>query len=418
LAACGGNLLLASGNDGTISAATDAGADAGDSNTSPGGTGSAAAGPTTPTNKLAALHAKGGLIVDAAGKQVPLRGTNLGGWLVLENWMCGITDSVDDGQNNSIRGRFAIDTLESRFGADKTATLIEAWQDHFLTSADLDRLEAMHVNLLRLPFWYRNLQAADRSWQRDASGNIDFSRIDWLVEEAAKRNMYVFPTLHIWYGQKEKYSAISEDTDDGASQRQLAATLWQAVAHHFKGNTTVAAFDLINEPTGSAGNILQDTLYKAVRSKDPDRMVIMESVSASAASMNWTNVIYSYHEYNVMGSNGDDNESTYAQDQKTMAKWQSFPVPVFVGEFMAQPESDNQTLDVLLASFNQNRYAWSNWTYKGVNVGNWAFYNHGQGMRVNVNSDSFDTIKTKWSNMGTPSANQAVLSRYRGYWND
>ncbi len=54
------------------------------------------------------LHTSGNKIIDSTGKQVILRGVNLGGWLVTEDWMCGITDTTD------AEGRSARQTLESK----------------------------------------------------------------------------------------------------------------------------------------------------------------------------------------------------------------------------------------------------------------------------------------------------------------
>jgi endoglucanase len=41
-------------------------------------------------------------------------------------------------------------------------------------------------NVIRLPFWYRNLQEEDGAWRNDR-----FEKIDWLVANAWKRHIYV-----------------------------------------------------------------------------------------------------------------------------------------------------------------------------------------------------------------------------------
>jgi hypothetical protein len=383
--------------------------------------GSSSAPAAKPSNSagsgpLKALSAKGSQIVDSSGKAVNLHGTNLGGWLVLENWMCGIEDKQDPGLNNSIRYRFALNTLESRFGEAKANALFDAWQDNFLTEKDFDRLQKMGVNVVRVPFHWRTLQNKDRSWRTRSDGQIDFRRLDWVVDQAAKHQMYVIPTFHIWVGQKAQYSRISENTREGASDRGRAVDIWKAVSKHFKGNNTVAGFDIINEPTGSWGNILQESLYQAVRSEDASRMVIMESVGASPKSMNWTNVVYSFHQYSMMGQNAGDNRSAYEREAKTFAQWKDFPVPVYIGEFMAQPDAGNGTLDYMLKHYNDGGFAWTNWTYKGVNNGGWAFYNYPGSLRISVDNDSYDHIMNAWTHMPEPQANEQVINRYKSYW--
>lgn len=365
---------------------------------------------------MKALSAKGSQIVDSSGNVVQLRGTNLGGWLVLENWMCGISDQQDPGLNNSIRYRFALNTLEDRFGESKANALIDAWQDHFMTETDFERLQNMGVNVVRVPFHWRTHQNKDRTWRTRSDGQIDFKRLDWVVAQAAKHSMYVIPTYHIWLGQKTQYSRISENTRDGASDRARAAEVWKAVAKHFKGNTTIAGFDIINEPTGSAGNVLQESLYQAVRSEDPTRMVIMESVGASPQSMKWTNVVYSFHQYSMMGQDAGANQSAYDKDAETFARWRAFPVPVYIGEFMAQPDATNSTLDTMLKHYNDGGFAWTSWTYKGVDNGGWAFFNYPSKLKISVDNDSYETIMQAWTNMPQPQANTQLINRYKTYW--
>lgn len=67
------------------------------------------------------------------GDPVVLRGTNAGGYLLQEFWMCPtdytpyVTDQMD-----------VINALTSRFGADKAAELIDVYEDNYWTEADFD----------------------------------------------------------------------------------------------------------------------------------------------------------------------------------------------------------------------------------------------------------------------------------------
>ena len=153
---------------------------------------------------LPPLHAQGRQLRDAKGKLVQLRGVNVGGWLVTEAWMCG---QSDDG------GRKALEQLENRFGPEKAAALMTAWQDNWFTSADLDAIQGYGCNVLRVPFSYRTLQDGAGIWKRDASHNIDFSRMDWVVKEAQQRGMYVIFVLHNWPG--EYHTGVTGRARDG-----------------------------------------------------------------------------------------------------------------------------------------------------------------------------------------------------------
>ena len=282
-------------------------------------------------------------IVDASGNTVQWKGTNLGGWLVWEDWMCGITD------NSGSADRFPQTTLENRFGEDQTRELMKVWQDNWLVESDFDNLAAMGFNVLRLPFSYRNFVRSDGSYITDSNGQLDYSRLEWAIAQAKKRGMYVIPTYHIWEGQEQRYSTISEDSWEGQQQRNRCGDLWTMIAQHFAGETAIAAFDAINEPTGSANNNLQRDLYNAIRKGDPKRIIVMESISAAPDS-DWTNVVYSMHEYLMMGEN-DFGYNKYMFSQGPQASTDAYTavgVPTYIGEFMASGE----TLDYMLDQMN------------------------------------------------------------------
>ncbi|WRT70537.1 uncharacterized protein IL334_007535 [Kwoniella shivajii] len=337
------------------------------------------------------LQTSGSKIVDSNGNEVVLRGTNIGGWLVWEDWMCGITDSTNP-------DRFPLVTLESRFGTDKANTLWEAWINNWLTSDDFDNIADIGFNVIRLPFSFRNVYDASGNWRSDA-----FTHLDWAIAQAKSRGIYVILDFHIWAGQQASYSAISENTSDGASQRAAVGEIWKKVAAHYLGESIIAAFDVINEPTGSWGNNLQQDLYTAVRSVDANRIIIHESISADPSQYGWTNVAYSIHEYLMMGSDYSSNVQQYAQSvQAYIDTWTGYGIPTILGEFMA----DGDTLSYILNQANQAGMSWLSWAHSTVNMGRWGLWNH-QAFYVDVSSDSYDTILNSWTNM--PSKQQSTI---------
>ncbi len=285
------------------------------------------------------LHAQGREIRDRAGKLVTLRGLNVGGWLVTEGWMCGQTD---DG------GRGALEQLEKRFGPEKAATLMNAWQDNWFTAKDLDTIQKWGFNVIRVPFSYRNLQDADGTWKRDAKGNIDFRRMDWVVQEAARRGIYVIFDLHVWPRQLEKdgYGLPSRWSEDGKAVRAQMADLWAAVALHYKGNGHVAAFDVINEPEGSPYDAPHHAFYDAIRTQDPERMVVEEWVSyPGLPKENWTNVVWSDH-YPGDKLTGTPEERIAAYARKAeIATHPEVQYPIFMGEIKAPRTRPNRRRD-------------------------------------------------------------------------
>lgn len=372
----------------------------------------ATSGSTTNTGTMSGyVHTSGTNIVDGSGNTLSLRGTNVGGWLVTENWMDGMTDSSDNASssNDNSVGRFAKETLEGRFGESQALTLMNVWYDNFFTTQDLDNIKNMGMNVIRVPFGYRNLQHPDGSWVLNSAGSIDFSRLDWVVSEAGKRGIYVIPDFHIWNTQRQNYQLISTNTDGGKAALAQAAAIWTEVAKHFKGNNTIAAFDVINEPTGSYGNLMQIALYNAVRAQDSNRMIVMESIDADPGPLGWNNVVYSIHEYGMMGTNFATNQASFNSDLNgNIKKFKGYNIPVYIGEFMVQ--GSGQTLPWLLNQYNSNNLAWTPWTYKAVNMGSWAYYNLSGNLQVNILSDSYQSIQNAWSNMGTATADTVLIN--------
>ena len=331
------------------------------------------------------LRAIGRTLQDAAGREVRLHGINVGGWLVTENWMCGITDATANAD------RYARETLEARFGSAEASDLMRIWEHHWFTEADLDAIKALKFNALRVPFGYRNLQNIDGSWITRADGSVNFSRFDWVVQQAGVRGLYVVFDLHIWESQRANYSLISKSDLTASAAQKKAAAIWQMMAKHFAGNSVVAGFDVANEVTGSPDNFLQRLLYDVIRAEDPNRLIVLESVSPADVRM--SNVMYSIHDYNCTDFDKTVMQAAYQRELSTLDNMLSWNAPLYIGEFMANGD-DNWSW--LLKKYNDLGVSWSPWTFKTVNMGGWGLVNLAASHRVNLNNDSASHIAEVW----------------------
>ena len=334
---------------------------------------------------------------DRRGRLVTLRGVNIGGWLVTESWMNGDRASKDSSTERWIEDRLSV---EKGFNPTQVQTLMNAWYDNWIVANDLDNIKNFGFNCVRVPFSYRNLQDANGNWKLNALGKIDFSRFDWIVQEAGKRGLYVILDQHVWKGQKECYSLITNY--GGEADVAAAAALMSEIAGHFKGQGGVAAIEILNEPAGSNNNYAAHVALKnAIRSKDPERLIIASWVQANLyPSLGFTNMMASNHykaesaatlctltAANPAGQGGDLCSSTV--------------LPYFMGEFKP---SDAGTLlyqngyDVG-TGMNRLGWSWSCWTYKAVNQGGWALFNYNGDLYFDTSlaSETYDTILDKWN---------------------
>lgn len=337
---------------------------------------------------------------------------------VTENWMCGIHDESD-----VPAGRFTLETLRERFGAEQAQELMRVWQDNFITEVDFQRVKAMGFNCVRVPFSYRTVHPHSVHHEDEycpaETGSLDFARMDWVVQQAARHGLLVVFCMHVWWGQergrtsrggedgeavrKAAYDMLTKEDEVGPrarQQRQHAVHIWRGIIEHFKNCGTIAAFELINEPYG--GVYGAGFLYKALRHVDKKRLFLVWEEPVPE-TQDWMNVTYGPHLYEFRGDNAQADSQAVAERLKGMASTrEDFQVPYFVGElhcFTEGEEEARRATAVLLEGMNQMGMSWAMWTYKGVDVGDWALVWVSDELRVDVWHDSADRIRDCWSQL-------------------
>ena len=338
-----------------------------------------------------------------SGDVVYLRGTNAGGWLVQENWM---------NPTNASDQRTMMDTLANRFGSSKRDELVATYEDNYWTTQDFDNCAEMGMSVIRLPFTYMNLC--------DDNGNLKsnaFDRLDWFVSNCSSRGMYVILDMHGAFGSQNGMDHSGEVNDGtqlyyNQSNKNKTLNLWKSIAEHFKGNPAVAAYDILNEPgiKAAATYSLQwdfyNEIYNAIRSKDSDHIIIMESCWDAdnlprPSQYGWTNVAYEYHYYPWNAQNSSSAQQSYFSGKVSDISNHNYGVPTFVGEFTCFEQE--QGWKTAMSTFNSQGWHWTTWSYKVTGNSSWGIYNHSP-QSVDIYNDSADTIKNKWSAVGTSSA--------------
>lgn len=376
---------------------------------------------------LPMLSAVGEDIVDADGNAVVLRGTNFGGWLVQEGWMCPTkqTDTLSTDM-----------TLYSRFGKEKAEALIAAYQESWITEEDFKTVKELGLNVVRVPFTYMNvyhhlsdegeLLHPDEFTLREDP----FERLDFALEMCKKYGLYLILDMHGAVGSQNgsdhsgdtSRTNLYAGTELGEAYREKTAELWVLVAEHFAGESNVAGYDLLNEPTRASGATqwdYYDVLYKAVREADPDHMIFIEATwepnnLPSPEDYGWENVVYEYHHYN-WDYNNQSNKSFYTF-KKLLGN--THKVPSLIGEFNAWGDSrrstgkrDQTDLEAnagVLEFYNGEGWHWTTWTYKVVGTlrdSNWGLFNASTLLKdvtkIDPETDSYEDILAAWSSVDT-----------------
>lgn len=355
---------------------------------------------------LSMLHTEGVNIVNAQGKTVLLRGVNMGGWLVQEAWM-NLTNAPSQSE------AFAV--LDERFGREIREHLFDVYEDNYLSEQDFDRIKALGMNVVRLPFAWWNILGDDGTLKENA-----FERLDWFVDCCAKRGLYVILDLHAARGSQNAQDNSGDITGchlwEVPEYQEQTIYLWAQVAEHFKGNPAVAAYDLLNEPggvlkmTGKMQWDFFDRLYEAIRAVDPEHIIMMESCwnpenLPAPSEYGWENVVYQYHWYKW----GADNDY-WAQKLNVDVKLHkvnqvNHPVPGFLGEFTLFQSMD--AWKYALETYSNAGLGWTIWTYKVTGNSTWGLYNV-YGSKADIYLDSAEEIEAKWHNQGEVRRNTQI----------
>lgn len=298
------------------------------------------------------VHTSGSQLLDGNNQPLQLKGVGLGTWLLWEHWLMGGPQTTT-GESNML-GRLA--SLVGQSSADQFQA---DYQSQFVTQTDIQQIAADGFNVVRVAFNARYL---------------NFTYLDNVISWAQAAGIYVILDMHAAPCSQNPY--FTSDSLNGTAAlwmqggcKTQTAAVWQTIAGRYAGNTTVAAYDLLNEPDGlSMTNAALIQQYRdiiaAIRSEDPNHMVMVEGRNYTKDTSPFTapldsNLVLSIHQY---ASDATNNPSTQISNALNAAS-RLGGVPVWVGEFGLDTAANIQTQLTRFNSFPQI-CGWSYWTWK------------------------------------------------------
>ena len=188
------------------------------------------------------IRIDGADLIAPNGEKFFIRGTNLGNWLNPEGYMFGF---------NKTNSAWMIDLMfRQAVSPDFTAEFWRAFKDNYVTEADIDFIASTGANTIRVPFNYRLF--TDEDYMGLTAAQDGFERIDRLVEWCRGKGVYLILDMHDAPGGQ-----TGDNIDDSygypwlmeseASQR-LFVDIWRKIADHYKNETVILGYDLLNEP--------------------------------------------------------------------------------------------------------------------------------------------------------------------------
>ncbi len=341
-----------------------------------------------PSSKRQILRAKGLQILEG-DRPVRLRGVNLGGWMLIEDYMIGLPWT-----EWKIREQF-----QRVLGEERYAAFFDAYAESYIAEPDIAFLAKQGFTCVRLPFNYRHFESDLAPGQWLEAG---FRQLDRAVGLCRKHNIWVVLDLHAAPG------AQARDQNAGSAYGETylwsyrhfldrTVALWKEIARRYRSDATVAGYNLLCEPvtrdiTGLNG--FYAAAIRAIREVDPDHLIVLDPNlwARDVASLRDPlfadpQVMPAFHHYyfddpylprltsypgTVDGKVCDramlEATLTGKHDQRRI------PRPVMASEFgivrdhpQAQPVQLAITRD-LVSIFEEKAWGWTMWCYKDLRM--------------------------------------------------
>jgi len=310
------------------------------------------------------IHADGKLLVDGNGARFAIRGINLGNWLVPEGYMFKFTRARAPTEIEAV--------IQALIGAQDAARFWTEFRDVYVAKDDIAFIKASGFNTVRVPLHWRLFVKPGITGEDEFAGPGWFL-LDRLVQWSRDVGLRVILDLHAAPGGQ---TGVNHDDGPGfplvfyvPRYRELTVELWRRLALHYRDETAILGYDLLNEPISPYNdeaylNPRLEPLYReivaAIRSVDSKHAVILAgaqwSTSFAAFSRPFDdNAIYSYHKFWAVPAR--DAVQSYADFGN---RWN---VPLLIGETGEGSYAWNEKFRLLNEKFG---IGWCFWPYKNL----------------------------------------------------
>ena len=382
----------------------------------------AATAPSNVTSAFLAIHSEGTRLVNSSGRQVILKGCNLGNWLLIEPWMFGgCIDAPDQAA--------MLATLSRRFGSDRAFGLMETYRSSWMVPRDFDRIRSFGFNVVRLPIDYRLLQSDQAPYPLKQGG---FKWIDRAISMARDAGLYIILDLHSAPGGQSIDQCTGEVGQNkfwnNPMNEQREVDLWKALSSRYKDQSSVAGYDLMNEPYADHRTDVRADLrrvmskcYAAIRQTGDQHVLFFPALIWGAPDFyeeprkaGWTNVGFTEHFYPGLFGDKVVLEGHLTALEKVFPareKWlEQVQAPFYVGEFNPVLDSSGgvRVTRAYFDAFADRGWAGTLWSYKlikldaGARSSSWYCVSNAARLpRLNLDSSSYEEFEDFFAKLAT-----------------
>jgi hypothetical protein len=294
-------------------------------------------------------------IVDAAGKPLLLRATNLGNWLVPEGYMW----LFEGGPQSPSEIRALVMEL---LGPEGSAAFWQKYRENYVSHDDIALLHRVGFNAIRVPLHYSLFESDE------AEG---FKLLDRLIDWSRAEGIYVVLDLHAAPGGQ-----TGANIDDSAGypwlyqspqEQEHLTAIWRRLAAHYRDEPTVLGYDLLNEPIPHFPKLAPlnselEPLYKKlsneIRKVDGHHILFLGGAQWDGNFSVFgkpfdANVAYTFHKYWT------------APDESVVRQYidfrEHYDVPIWMGE---SGENTDEWIAQFVKALEKNNIGWAFWPYK------------------------------------------------------
>jgi len=325
-----------------------------------------------------------GVDFTVSGEPRVFKGVSFGSWMNIESFMIGLP-----GCDMQI-----YTALRTAYGAEKTAQFYEKYLAAYVGEADIQYLASLGVDLVRLPFSYRYF------WDdNDIHAQVDdgFVHLDRVIALCKKYGIYTILDMHTAPGGvgKDPHSDCMTGHNyfwDHEVLQDVIIKIWGRIAQHYKDETAVLGYDILNEPTKVLNfdvfNRFNNNTIREIRKFDANHVVFVEGLDwgkdFSMMTLDDTHQIaFSFHEYpsqvkELIYMDKDWNRAHLSEHlDMVLGTMDRYQLPKWCGETGIGIDNAGESawpgslatdlkpmLNDILSELNARRISWTTWTYK------------------------------------------------------
>jgi aryl-phospho-beta-D-glucosidase BglC (GH1 family) len=309
------------------------------------------------------ISSKGKNIIGPDGKPFVIKGTNLGNWLVPEGYMFLFKDVSSP--------RLINQTLTELIGPAEMKIFWNKYLDNYITEADIHYLKMIGMNSIRIPFNYRMFTNENYMGGNDSTRG--FLYLDRVINWCKKEKLYVLLDMHCAPGGQ-----TGDNIDDGdgypflfdnEQNKQQCTAIWKRMAAHYKNETIILGYDLLNEPIAhffdkGHFNPMLEPLYKqitkAIREVDKNHLLFLGGAQWDSNFEPFcipfdNKLVYTFHKYWTSPTR------EVVKDYIDFSN--KYNVPIYCGE---TGENEDAWVETFRKVLDSNNIGWHYWPYKKI----------------------------------------------------